>query len=119
VPYLESDFVLAQVGEELGLLGLLLVIGLWLAFAWYSLQLVVSIEDRYGALCAFGLLVSTAMTAMLHIQVAAGLAPPKGMTLPFVSDGGTALLVASLAVGLAIGAARGQGRRSLPLFAPR
>lgn len=115
VPYLESDFVLAQVGEELGLVGVLLVIGLYVAFLWFALQLVVSIRDRYGALCAFGLLVSTALAAMLHVQVSAGLAPPKGITLPFVSDGGSSLFVSSLAVGLALGAARGRSRVAEPL----
>jgi cell division protein FtsW len=43
---------------------------------------------------------------MLHVQVVTGLAPPKGMTLPFISNGGTSLVVSSLAVGLALGAAR-------------
>lgn len=105
VPYLESDYVFAQVGEELGLFGLLLVLGLLLAFLWFSLRLVLSLRGRYRALSAFGLLVSVGLQAMLHVQVVAGLAPPKGMTLPFVSDGGTSLIVSSLAVGLALGAA--------------
>ncbi len=113
VPYLESDFVLAQVGEELGLFGVLAVVGLLVAFTWFALRLVLSIRDRYGALCAFGLSVSTALGAMLHVQVVAGLAPPKGMTLPFVSDGGTSLLVSSIAVGLAIGAARREAGRGV------
>jgi cell division protein FtsW len=43
---------------------------------------------------------------MVHVQVVSGLAPPKGMTLPFLSDGGTSLIVSSFAVGLALGAAR-------------
>ena len=55
---------------------------------------------------AFGLLLSVAMQAMIHVQVNSGLAPPKGMTLPFISDGGTSLLVSSFAVGLALGASR-------------
>jgi len=106
VPYLESDFVFAQVGEEFGLAGMLLVLGLVCAFLWFSLRLVLSIRDRFDALASFGLLVSTALQAMLHLQVVAGLAPPKGMTLPFVSHGGTSLVVSSIAVGLALGAAR-------------
>jgi cell division protein FtsW len=106
VPYLESDYVYALVGEELGLLGMLALIGLYLAFLWYALRLVLSIRDRYAALCAFGLLLSVAVQAMVHLQVVSGLAPPKGMTLPFVSHGGTSLVVSSLAVGLALGAAR-------------
>jgi cell division protein FtsW len=55
-------------------------------------------------------LLSVGVQAMLHVQVVCGLAPPKGMTLPFVSDGGTSLLISSLAVGLALGAARETAR---------
>ena len=106
VPYLESDFVFAQVGEEFGLFGMLLVLGLFTAFLWFGLRLVLSIRDRYDALASFGLLLATALQAMLHVQVVAGLAPPKGMTLPFISHGGTSLVVSCLCTGLALGAAR-------------
>ena len=64
------------------------------------------LRDRYEALSTFGLLLSVALQAMVHVQVVSGLAPPKGMTLPFLSDGGTSLIVSSFAVGLALGAAR-------------
>lgn len=106
VPYLESDFVFAQIGEEFGLAGMLLVLALWGAFLWNGLKLVLAIKDRFEALATFGLLFSTLLQATLHICVVAGLAPPKGMTLPFISHGGTSLIASSLAVGLAIGAAR-------------
>jgi cell division protein FtsW len=106
VPYLESDYVFALVGEELGLFGMWTVLGLLCAFLWFGLRLVLSLRDRFEALCAFGLLLSVALQAMVHVQVVSGLAPPKGMTLPFLSDGGTSLVVSSLAVGLALGAAR-------------
>ncbi len=111
VPYLESDYVLAQVGEEFGLFGIYLVLGLLVCFVWLAARLTLSIRDRYCALCAFGLLLSVALQAMIHAQVVTALAPPKGMPLPFVSHGGTALVVSSLAIGLALGAARG-GTRS-------
>ncbi len=106
VPYLESDYVFALVGEELGLLGMWLVLALVCAFLWFSLRLVLSLRERFEALASFGLLVSVGLQAMVHVQVVSGLAPPKGMTLPFLSDGGTSLIVSSLAVGLALGAAR-------------
>ncbi len=106
VPYLDSDFVFAQIGEELGLVGLCLVLFLFAAFAWFSLRLVLSLENRYEALVAFGLLFSTALQAMLHVQVVSGLAPPKGMNLPLVSDGGSSLCVTCIAIGLSLGAAR-------------
>jgi cell division protein FtsW len=73
---------------------------------WYGLRLVLSIKDRYDALATFGLMISTCVQGMLHVQIVAGLAPPKGMTLPFLSHGGTSLIVSSLGVGLALGAAR-------------
>jgi len=106
VPHLESDYVFALAGEELGLVGMWLVLGLWCAFLWFALRLVLSLRERYAALASFGLLVSVGLQAMVHVQVVSGLAPPKGMTLPFLSDGGTSLIVSSLAVGLALGAAR-------------
>ncbi|NOT31374.1 MAG: FtsW/RodA/SpoVE family cell cycle protein [Planctomycetes bacterium] len=106
VPYLESDYVFALVGEELGVVGMWIVLALWLAFLWYALRLVLSLRERYEALASFGLLLSVALQAMVHVQVVSGLAPPKGMTLPFLSDGGTSLIVSSFAVGLALGAAR-------------
>lgn len=110
VPYLESDYVFALIGEELGLFGMIFVLGLLLAFVWYSMRITLAIRNRFCALVAFGLLIAVGCQAMLHVQVATGLAPPKGMPLPFISDGGTSLLAASLAVGLALGAARDSKR---------
>jgi cell division protein FtsW len=104
--YQDSDFVFTLVAEEFGWLGMALVLGLWLAFLAFSLQLVASIRDRYLATAAFGLCISVLFQALVHVQVVAAIAPPKGMTLPFLSDGGTSLIVSSLAVGLAIGASR-------------
>jgi cell division protein FtsW len=110
--YMQTDYAFSLVGEEFGLVGCLLVVALVLAFAWFSFRLVLSIEDRFSALVAFGLLTSVALQAMLHLQVVTGLAPPKGMNLPFVSAGGSSLLASCLAVGLALGAARTPSRPS-------
>ena len=114
VPYLESDLVFAQVGEELGLFGMLLVLGLFASLLWNGFALLSRVGDRFSALAAFGLLVSTALQAMLHVQVVAGLAPPKGMTLPFISHGGTSMLVSCLGIGLALGVARESGPSPAP-----
>ncbi|MFM7282042.1 MAG: FtsW/RodA/SpoVE family cell cycle protein, partial [Planctomycetia bacterium] len=117
VPYLETDYVLALTGEELGLFGVWLVIALLAAFAWFGLRFLLSIRDRYCALAAFGLLLSFSLQSMVHVQVVTHLAPPKGMPLPFLSHGGTALLVSSFAIGLALGAARPVDRKET-LFEP-
>lgn len=107
--YMQTDYVFSLVGEEFGLLGSFLIIGLFLAFLFVGFRMAGGIRDRFSALAAFGLIASVAYQAMLHLQVVTGLAPPKGMNLPFVSDGGTALLASCLAVGIALGAARGNG----------
>lgn len=106
VPYLESDYVFALVGEELGLLGMWLVLALLVGFLWFSVRLVLSLRGGFNSLASFGLLLAVSLQAMLHVQVVSGLAPPKGMTLPFLSHGGTSLIVSALAVGLALGAAK-------------
>jgi len=104
--YQQSDYVFSLVGEEFGLLGMLVVVGLFAAILVYTLRLVGSLSDRFSSLVAFGLLITVVFQAMLHMQVVTGLAPPKGMILPFLSEGGTALVSSCLAVGLALGAAR-------------
>ena len=115
VPYQDSDYVFALVGEELGLFGMLLCLGLSLALVWFAMRFVLSLPDRFSALAAFGLLLSVGMQTIIHMGVVTGLAPPKGMNLPFVSDGGTSLLISTLAVGLALGAAcTGPGSSSIP-----
>ena len=111
--YHQTDYALSLVGEEFGLVGVLLVIALFIAFALLSLTYVRGITDRFRALAAFGLLLSVALQAMLHIQVTTGLAPPKGLNLPFISDGGSSLLASCLAVGLALSASRGMTRSSI------
>ena len=85
---------------------MLIVIGLFCCIAWFGLRMVLAIPDRFRALSAFGLLLCVLIPALVHMLVAVGLAPPKGMTLPFLSNGGTSLVMSSLACGLALGAAR-------------
>ena len=87
-------------------MGMFLVIGLFACIAWFGLRMVLAIPDRFRALSAFGLLLCVLLPALIHMMVSVGLAPPKGMTLPFLSNGGTSLVMSSLACGLALGAAR-------------
>mgnify|MGYP002831533041 FL=1 len=85
---------------------MLTVIGLFACIAWFGLRMVLAIPDRFRALSAFGLLLCVLLPTLVHMMVAVGLAPHKGMTLPFISHGGTSLVMSSLACGLALGAAR-------------
>jgi len=112
--YMQNDYAFSLIGEELGLFGQMTVVGLFLAFAWFALRLVLSLRDRFCALVAFGLLTSIAFQAVLHLQVVTGLAPPKGINLPFISAGGTSLVASCLAVGLALGGIRSPADRRAP-----
>ena len=106
--YMQTDYVCSLVGEELGLFGVLVLVGLWAAFVWNGLRLVRTVKDRFAALAAFGLTVGVATQAMIHLAVVTQLSPPKGMALPLISDGGSALMSTCLAIGLILGASRGE-----------
>ncbi|MAE46457.1 MAG: hypothetical protein CMJ86_06135 [Planctomycetes bacterium] len=106
--YMQTDYVCSLVGEELGLFGVLVLVGLWAGFIWNGLRLVRTVKDRFAALAAFGLTVGVTTQAMIHLAVVTQLSPPKGMALPLISDGGSALLATCLAIGLVLGAARGE-----------
>ena len=104
----------ALVGEELGLFGAFLVILAYGAILWSGLRIARTVESRFSALVAYGLTVGVCLQALVHISVVTRLAPPKGMTLPFISDGNTSLLASSLAVGLILGPLRGVPCRRRP-----
>ncbi len=113
VSYMDSDLMLALIGEEFGLFGLALVLGLYCAMFWFAFRMVLSIRGRFEAAAAFGLCSAVAMQTLVHAGAVSGLIPPKGMTLPLLSDGGTSAIVSCLGLGLAIGAARASSAKDL------
>jgi cell division protein FtsW len=105
LPEANTDFVFSVVGEELGLVGTLSLVILWGALFWTGLQLVRSVRnDRFAATAAFALLTQTVLQALLNMAVVTALIPPKGIPLPLVSYGGSALVMnlASLGVVLSL-----------------
>lgn len=99
VPFVESDFVFASVGEQLGFLGTAAVILLFLLFFWHGLKIALRARDRAGFLMAFGLTFTIVFQAGINMAVVTGLVPPKGIGLPFVSYGGSSLFVLGASVG--------------------
>jgi len=100
LPEAHTDFILAVVGEELGLLGLLGVIALFLLLIVRGLLAAVRARDVFGAYLAFGLSCLFGLQAMFNMAVVLGLLPTKGLTLPFVSYGGSSLIVSLFAAGI-------------------
>jgi cell division protein FtsW len=100
IPESHTDFIFAVVGEELGLLGTTLILGCFALITWRGLRASFVAPDRFGALLGIGLTLMLTLQAFVNISVVLGLAPTKGIPLPFVSNGGSSLVVSLLAMGI-------------------
>lgn len=105
LPEAHNDFVLAIIGEELGLVGVCLVVGLFSLLVFYAFRsgrLAEAAGNRFNAFTAYGLALLFAGQAMINIGVNLGLLPTKGLTLPFLSYGGASLIVSCFMVALLV-----------------
>jgi cell division protein FtsW len=109
LPAAHTDFIFAIVGEELGLVGAALVVGLFLLLAFVGVRTAIAAPDRFGMLVAGGITAWIVGQAVINIGATVGLLPVTGIPLPFVSFGGSALLFTMIAAGLLGNVAR-QGR---------
>ncbi len=110
LPYPESDFIFAIVGEDFGLFGCTLVIVLFVAFAFAGMRIAVSCPDRYGCLLAAGLTAMITVQAILNIAVVIGAMPTTGLPLPFFSAGGTSVSLLMAATGIILSVSRSSVR---------
>ncbi|HMO03451.1 MAG TPA: putative lipid II flippase FtsW [Kiritimatiellia bacterium] len=113
LPEAHTDFILAILGEELGFLASFTVISLFAAF--FSIGLLVSykLEDMYARLLAFGLTMMISVQAAINIGVVTGCLPTKGLPLPFISYGGTSIVMTMVMVGVLVNVAY-QGNQDSP-----
>jgi cell division protein FtsW len=100
LPYPETDFIYAVIGEELGLLGATVILACFCIVAWRGLRTALRAPDRFGAFLAVGLTAMMTAQAFFNISVVLGLLPTKGIPLPFVSFGGSSLLVSMIGMGI-------------------
>ena len=100
LPYPESDFIFAVVGEDLGFVGCTLVLLLFAAFLWYGLRTAIRCEDRFGSLLAGGITAMIGVQCALNVAVVIGMMPTTGLPLPFFSAGGTSISILMGAVAL-------------------
>jgi len=106
LPAAQNDFVFALVAQELGFVGGLAVIAFYLLFAYRGLRIALSAPDTFGALLAAGITAWLTIQAFINIGVVVVLLPITGITLPFVSAGGSSLLVSFAAVGILLSISR-------------
>ena len=101
-----TDFIFAIIGEELGFIGNAAVIVLFITFVWLGITVVLRCRDRFGQLLAGGIVLAIASQAAINIGVVTVVLPTKGIPLPFVSAGGTSMLLSAAAVGVLLNIAR-------------
>src|SRR5439155_22559225 len=97
-PY--TDFIFAIIGEELGLVGAALVVGLFAVLIWRGLRIGLRAPDAFSAYLALGLTIMLATQTVVNLGVVTGALPTKGLPLPFVSFGGSALLMTMFSAGV-------------------
>ncbi len=107
LPEAHTDFIFSVLGEEMGLVGTVLVIALLLVFFWCGLSVAARAADPFGRFLATGLTMSLAGYGLANIAMVTGLIPVVGVPLPFVSFGGTAMVAALASVGILLNIDRG------------
>jgi cell division protein FtsW len=114
LPEAHNDFIFSVIGEEMGFLGVALLIITFFMFIYLGLQIAWRAEkihrDPFGYLLASAITLSLGLQAFVNMAVVLGLLPTKGLNLPFVSYGGSSLLVDLAAVGILLSVARGPAR---------
>ena len=100
LPEAHTDFILSVVGEELGLIGVLVIGAMFFLLVQRGIRVALYAQDDFGRYLAFGIVVLLGIEAFVNIGVVTGLLPTKGLALPFISYGGSSLIVSLFAVGV-------------------
>ena len=106
LPENHTDFIFAMIGEELGFIGASLVILLFFLFAWRGFRVAMRAPDAFMGFLAVGLTAMVSIQAMINMGVVSGVLPVTGITLPFISYGGTSLVFTMLGVGVLLNISR-------------
>lgn len=111
MPEPHNDFIFSIIGEEIGLIGCLFIIALFLFFIWRGVRVAIRAKDTYGKLLAMGITSIIAVQAIINIAVVTGSMPVTGVPMPFISYGGTSLVINLTAMGILLNISRQIERR--------
>lgn len=106
MPEPHNDFIFSIIGEELGLIGCLFIIALFGILIWRGITIAIKAKDTYGTLLAIGITSVIAVQAIINIAVVTGSMPVTGVPLPFISYGGSALVINMTAMGILLNISR-------------
>jgi cell division protein FtsW len=107
LPEAHTDFILSVIGEELGFLGVVVIIGMFFLLVQRAMRISVAAPDTFGRFLALGIAVLFGIEATVNMGVVTGLLPTKGLALPFISYGGSSLLISLFAVGILLNISSG------------
>jgi len=111
LPEAHNDFILAIIGEELGFIGCVILFAVYLLMIWRGMLIAVNAKDTFGMLLASGITIMLALQVILNIAVVTSSMPPTGITLPFVSYGGNAVLLFMGSMGILLNISRLSSRQ--------
>ncbi len=111
LPEPHTDFIFAVIGEELGFWGVLFILGLYAIVIWRGIRIACHSEDNFGMLMAAGITMAIGLQVSINMGVALGLLPTKGLTLPFLSYGGTSLLLNMACIGILMNIGAGYAKK--------
>jgi len=109
LPFAESDFIFAIIGEELGLIGAIFIISIYVVIIAIGVKIALSAKDRLGTYLASGITSVIAIQLLINIAVVTGSIPPTGIPMPFISAGGTSLSVFMGAIGILCNVGKSRG----------
>ena len=106
LPMSDNDFIFSIIGEEFGFIGTTCIIIMFALFAWQGMRICKTAPDAFGFFLALGITASIALQAAINVAVVTGSIPTKGLPLPFISTGGSSILLSLLGVGILLNIAR-------------
>lgn len=107
LPEAHNDFIFSVIGEELGFVGVFVIICLFIAFIYFGFKLILQVKDRVGVILGASIIFVLGLQALLNMGVVLGLLPTKGLNLPFISYGGSSLLCNFFGIGLLLSVVKG------------
>ena len=119
LPFAESDFILSIIGEEIGFVGTTLLMAVFFLLVYRLIKIALSAKDRFGAMLVSGVAFIIAVQTLLNIAVVTGSIPPTGLPLPFISSGGTSVMVFMAGIGICLNVLRQSKGEDVSVITPK
>ena len=109
LPEPQTDFIFSVIAEEFGIVGAIIVVGLFIVIFYRCIKIALSSDDLFSKYLVFGITFQLIFQAIMNLMVVVGLIPVTGVTLPFLSYGGSSLLVSMASIGIILNISRNNG----------